>query len=297
MSKFICKYFQKTIALGYICFSFTILFAIAELTGIHLSENGKGLLIIGWIGFCFISYRFLAAYNLFRQLPVRKPIIHEEQRLEKLLAQVFAKSKSAKKIHIRLRISEQTELNAFAMGRRTIAISKGLMERFSDELILGILAHELGHLEDGDTMTGTGYYMARQLPFPFYPPLKKKGERVPFPRRVLDLLYILLFGFMGIHAIFHHQNLLFLAVFLTWILYRKIQWAFDFLFRIAARSIEFRQDAYAHKLGFGKELLDALQGTLTSNPEPVNLYENMMKFNHPVIYNRIRRLEKLQGLR
>ena len=51
---------------------------------------------------------------------------------------------------ITLYISDDTFANAFACGRRTICITRGLLD-LSDDQIEGILAHEFGHLAARDT--------------------------------------------------------------------------------------------------------------------------------------------------
>ncbi len=51
---------------------------------------------------------------------------------------------------IKLFMNEDEDYNAFATGRKTVCINKGLL-RLSDEEIKGILAHEFGHIANHDT--------------------------------------------------------------------------------------------------------------------------------------------------
>ncbi|SDG69135.1 Peptidase family M48 [Thermoanaerobacter thermohydrosulfuricus] len=48
-------------------------------------------------------------------------------------------------------ISDQPFPNAFAIGTRTIALTRGLLEVATPEELSGVLAHEMGHLVNGDT--------------------------------------------------------------------------------------------------------------------------------------------------
>jgi heat shock protein HtpX len=42
--------------------------------------------------------------------------------------------------------------NAFALGRRTVAVTQGLLETATPEELSGVLAHEMGHLAHGDAL-------------------------------------------------------------------------------------------------------------------------------------------------
>ena len=46
---------------------------------------------------------------------------------------------------IHLKIIHDSSPNAYALGRHTICVTDGLFE-LSDDMIMGILAHEVGHL-------------------------------------------------------------------------------------------------------------------------------------------------------
>lgn len=76
-------------------------------------------------------------------------------RLEPLFWEVVERARTKQTdciIHekITLYIKEDPEPNAFALGRKTVCVTTGLLE-YSDEEIKGILGHELGHLATHDT--------------------------------------------------------------------------------------------------------------------------------------------------
>ena len=62
---------------------------------------------------------------------------------------------------INIYIVDDLTPNAYAIGRKTIVVTKGLMDFMNDEQIKGILAHELGHITNGDTIIKNNIY-ARQ---------------------------------------------------------------------------------------------------------------------------------------
>lgn len=296
------KFFQITLVLAYIFFSATVVGALLSLFGIGTSPAAIFGLTGTWIFFCFTAYRLSAGFHLFRHLPVRNPILEEEQRMDRLFAEVFAKSKFSEKI--RFRIVERLEFDAFAIGRRTICLSRGILEKLSDNAIQGIMAHELGHLRSKDCIMAAAYNMALSLPFPFYSRFRyflfKQKRKHPSGYSIFKQLrlIILIVLFLALVLSGSGQHLIyFLFVLFSFRYYGKIRGLFEFLYRIVIRFVEYKQDAYAQELGFGKELLEALTGLTCEEAAPVNLYENLLKYNHPVIYNRIRRLEKLEGLR
>jgi len=298
----VSKFFQTLIILLYIYLSLNIEFGIVGLFGKSYSIQDELFLGCVWTLFCFLSHLFIADYNLFMHLPVRKPVLIEEKRLDSLLQSIVEKSTFRKKI--RIRITEEKNLNAFAIGRRTISVSKGLLEAFSNQQLQGVLAHELGHLQNRDYIRLAAYVMARNLPFPFYFRMKSGihwiRKNCPILHPLFNLFGVIVYILPAIVAVSvykHHQLLLFTIVVLCFAFYRTMLNLFDFFWRATVRVIEYKQDAFAHQLGFGNELREALERLIGDEARSVNLYENMMKFDHPVIYNRIRRLEKLGGLR
>lgn len=51
---------------------------------------------------------------------------------------------------VELYMSDMDGVNAYALGRKTICISRGLLDE-SEDVIKGVLAHEFGHLSNKDT--------------------------------------------------------------------------------------------------------------------------------------------------
>lgn len=76
-------------------------------------------------------------------------------RFEPIFNEVYAKAKTANPElpdNIQLFVNDSDEPNAFATGRKTVCVTKGLLT-YSDEQIKGVLAHEFGHLAHKDTDT------------------------------------------------------------------------------------------------------------------------------------------------
>ena len=78
----------------------------------------------------------------------------EREYLEPLFEEVCqnAKAENPKlSDNIGLFIIDAMFVNAFAMGRNTIAVTTGAIESFTEDELKGVLAHELGHITYGHT--------------------------------------------------------------------------------------------------------------------------------------------------
>jgi heat shock protein HtpX len=191
--------------------------------------------------------------------------------------------------NIRIRMVEVEGEEAFACYAGTIAVSAELLKKLTDEELKGVLAHELGHLVSRDTTLAWAFVTAGQLPamvrWVFFVTQATLWRVAGLALPVLILLFLFKPLFlMPIIAV-----LLFLMSF--WLLDRVFRWLRLFL----SRRGEYRQDAFAHRLGYGRGLRDALIKLAHYGREPVNAYFMLMNGTHPIIYDRIRRLERLMS--
>jgi len=66
--------------------------------------------------------------------------------------------------HIKLYLTESKNINAMAIGRKTIVVNRGAIDGLSPDELKGIMAHELGHMASGDsiarviTIVGNGFF-------------------------------------------------------------------------------------------------------------------------------------------
>jgi len=243
----------------------------------------------GWALFCFLSVYIRGPLNLFFHGRIRQPVLEEETRLQDCFAEVLTSTGCQKKF--RLRISESDTPEAFACNNNVIAISRPLMSELTDDELKGVMAHELGHLMSRDTMVSWAFATAGQLPRLVWRITLLFGRFLWRMAGLILLTLFLLFLFKPLLLMPVIAIVLFLVTFSF--LSRLFQWL-----RLAlSRQCEYRQDAYAHKLGYGAGLRDALKKLAKMGQQRVNIYFILMHSTHPVIYNRIRRLEALEGMR
>lgn len=174
-------------------------------------------------------------------------------------------------------------VNACAMGRHTIAVTRGAVETFTEDELKGVLLHEIGHIVHGDTkatllnLIGNGLFSIGVI-------------IIKLALLILDLLLIPLFNeTKGITVLVTSfirfiLNILLFAFTLTG----------NIILSINSRSNEYSADYFAYKMAYGEELISALYLL-----QKMSLGENMklvqrMQASHPHIAKRIGKLEHLE---
>ena len=286
------KYLQAALVLLYVLLTIFAFEVVVAVSGWRLSVVVQWWLIVGWVGFCFGSAYVWAGVAMFLHSRYRKPLRSEEVWLAPAMAELLVKAESQRRV--RVWIDESPELNAYATGYHTIAISRGLLAALSPEELRGVLAHELGHLLSGDTIVATAFLTAGLLPKAVFGVcrvsvlvLRSALLRVNI---LAGLVILLVLGFWldrvhllkGVAAV-----LLFVGLFMV------LNRVFKFIALFLGRLAEYRQDAFAFRLGYGEGLRSALGRLAASAEVPVSLYFIVMHSTHPVISRRIRRLEKM----
>jgi Zn-dependent protease with chaperone function len=286
------RYFQAALVLLYVLLTILAFEVVLAVSGWRLSVVVQWWLIVGWVGFCFGSAYVWAGLYTFLHSRYRKPLGGEAARLSAAMEELL--QKAGRQRRVRVWIDASPELNAYATGYHTIAISSSLLEELSPAELRGVLAHELGHLLSGDTIVATAFLTAGLLPKAVFGVcrvsvfvLRSALLRV---NMVAGVVILLVLGFWldrvhllkGVAAV-----LLFVGLFMV------LNRVFAFIALFLGRLAEYRQDAFAFKLGYGEGLRSALGRLAASAEVPVSRYFIVMHSTHPVITKRIRRLEKM----
>ena len=176
---------------------------------------------------------------------------------------------------IKLYIQESMDINAYAFGKGTLVLTLGSVQLLNDECLKGLIAHELGHFENGDTqrnllMTVGNFFMSllMKLADNLRNGLVKASEGsfvVGCVRGIYDFFYTIL---------------------------RGIRFLGDLILMPVSRQNEYMADGFANRCGFGEELAEVLNeiyGVSISSPKTI---KEMIKATHPPITKRIEHLEK-----
>lgn len=308
------KFCQILLATSYVWLTAYGCIAVLQLWGMHISALFTWSCCVAWAAYCFSAAYLWTGWVLAR-CHVRRPIKSEEDKLNGCFREVLNQAGVLKTF--RLLIQEEMGCNAFAIGIRTIVVSHGLLDQMTPEELKAVLAHELGHLQSKDSLVGAAFFSASSLPrfvlyflhkaarllvhgFFFSARLARnirylifKGKFSLVSKLLFPALLMVLFYRSGVH----HYVVALLATVMFPLIYHKITDLFRFLWKITTRFTEYKQDEYACRLGYGSALRQALLKLASNGPQVVSLYEILIRGDHPVIYNRIRRLEKIEGLR
>ena len=204
-------------------------------------------------------------------------------RLVPLLEIVYGKAKKytpSMVSSIRLKIIHDEKPNAFALGRRTICVTDGLLQ-LSDEEIMAVFAHEIGHIAcghcviylmigGGNLMIAGGLLLLKLTCWMF---TALCGLLAMGMRSALWRMLIVFFGVLSSLSIWLWTK--FCLLFLRW----------------SMRQNEFVADEYAYNIGFGNSLARVLDEQLCSTPERGLL--RALYATHPHSDDRVGRLQDL----
>ena len=220
----------------------------------------------------------------------RKPNVGEAEYIEPLLEELCTRSGVSRNT-LTLRMRTDEDINAFASGTNHITIHTGALSGLDKRHLLGVLAHELGHLRNRDTIYLTITYAMDRL-----------GQLI------LNLV-ILLNGALNILALIPIVNIVIriiqivLLVMIAAVEYvlrlpKWITYYFD------SRRHEYAADAYAVSIGLGRELREGLValGLATEQIgmlETGELYDRestgffgRLFITHPKMIKRIQRIDE-----
>ncbi|MCM1006372.1 MAG: M48 family metalloprotease [Ruminococcus flavefaciens] len=181
---------------------------------------------------------------------------------------------------IRLKIIYDNSPNAFAIGRRTICVTEGLLN-LSDEEIMAVFAHEIGHivyshsviqlLIGGGNLFISGFLVIIKLMcWIFTSIITLIGLST---KKISGILILTIVGAIPTFLIWAWTK--FCMIFLMW----------------SMRQNEFVADKYAYRLGWGDALAYVLDNHLCSAPE--NGFLKALYSKHPTSNDRVAHLQML----
>ena len=168
-------------------------------------------------------------------------------------------------------------INACALGRRTIAVTKGAIDSLSEEELKGFVAHEIGHIAHGDTIAmllttvGNGIFTIL----------------IVASKTVMNIIRTMLDN-RGLTGVILNLINLWFHVLLFYVLYIG-----EFILSINSRKNEYSADRFAFEIGYGDDLVSALYLLQDMSISDTAKLVDKLKASHPHIAKRIGRLENM----
>lgn len=185
-----------------------------------------------------------------------------------------------------LLVQDSTDVNAFAAGGRTVAVTRASLHLHPSQLE-AVLAHELGHHLSGHTMVST---LAWWYALPARAAALLVGYAVRFVLAVGRIFQAFGNGLGALVSVLAALLLLTVLMFLSfWLLLIPLTAP---LLALASRLGEFQADRTAALLGYGPALVQVLTMWLTSGDtgQRIGVRARMLA-SHPSHADRIRRLQ------
>jgi len=248
---------------------------------------GFGIALLSYLISLFIAFtpigeKLLRFFEHVRRIETKQ----EKAYLLPLFDEVYsqAKENNPKLGKIELCIIDKMTVNACAMGKHTIAVTKGAIETFNADELKAMIAHEIAHILYGDTMArlymsvGNGLFTVFVLATRAFIFIAEMIEKIASKKKAS-------FSFAWV--------IIALIKFLFTLILLVVQSLMQMVLAISNRRSEFRADRYAYELGYGEKLVAGLymleKMQLGANASIIQ----KMTANHPRITARIERIEIL----
>lgn len=208
-------------------------------------------------------------------LPTRKQALREEQKIAPALDVLKERYQEQfrQTTNPRAYVMDLPNINGLAFGRNTIAVSSGLLKVASDEEIMAILAHEIGHLHNRDGFFSVALMVAL------------------YPTFVICMLLCGLYAvtwLVGFLIVGYFAPILAVLSVAGWCLI----WLFFFLDKITRWPIEYKADQFAGDMGFAPALISLFERIEDEDVRGEEGFLAKYAYSHPPTALRIDRLER-----
>ncbi len=212
----------------------------------------------------------------------RKAVGDDYNRLFALLTEICKRGQLGDPNYYHLYVCNDPTINAFALGNRHIVIHRGAMDQLGDYELLGVIAHEMGHLQNHHTMVrlcicGMEWF----------------GQ-------VIRLVYRMLLFLCRLLAWIPIVN--WFIVFFSWfivILDRICGWFLavpsSLINLFGFRQHEYQADAFAYEIGLGQNIIEFFHTLQRIYGNDNSGFFGKLWQDHPDLPKRIARIEKMMA--
>lgn len=206
---------------------------------------------------------------------------HDREIIQGSINNIFSKS-GIKEKRYHLYTVETPELNAAAFGLNNILVTRGLLNEVKEcpEILDGILSHEIGHLYYGHSLVLSFIMVMNtcgKISIEILEKISWLAEKALAWVPIINILYAMITWIIA-------------AIFFIVSLFNRIT---NYIVLWFSRQDEHAADAYACKIGFGKELQEGLELLkMYSGPEEKKGVLANIGSDHPSLLHRIETIKK-----
>lgn len=212
-------------------------------------------------------------------------------RLQPLFDEVYAKAKELNPElpnDIKMFMSDDMDPNAFATGRKTLCVTRGLLS-YSDEHIKGVMGHEFGHLAHKDTDQILIIAVGNMIVSAIFVIVRVIANISMIIGEFLTAVFSESWG--GIFASIFIGIARVVSDFILVLMMRAWTQIGVWLVMHTSRQNEYRADAYSHQCGYGYALSEVLESFGTGHGKD-GLFA-ALESSHPDNGERVRRLREM----
>jgi len=295
--------YSKIVMLGFMAFYSTVLMASLiysirdAFQGGHISLNmpvalnslAWSVLLMGAALVVSISTYGDKISSLF--LNHRKTSLREEEKINPALNMIKNQynQKFGSDLNMKVYVMDEPHINGIALGKETAAVSTGLLKVGTEDEIMGVIAHEAGHLHHKDGVFNLAFITA-SLPTVFFNYLLRlcfsRGVTFKFMPSSMQDFGWLWGGFIVIMFMFFF---IYFLVFL--VLSFPVLWLMRIFETMTQWPIEYKADQFANELGHGEALIELFERIEDEDIRNEAGFLRKYLYYHPPIALRIDKIE------
>ena len=222
----------------------------------------------------------------------RKTSLREEEKINPALNMIKNQynQKFGSDLNMKVYVMDEPHINGIALGKETAAVSTGLLKVGTEDEIMGVIAHEAGHLHHKDGVFNLAFITA-SLPTVFFNYLFRlcfsRGVSFKFmPTSAQDFGW-LWGGFIVIMFMFFF---IYFLVFL--VLSFPVLWLMRIFETMTQWPIEYKADQFANELGHGEALIELFERIEDEDIRNEAGFLRKYLYSHPPTALRIDRIER-----
>ncbi len=222
----------------------------------------------------------------------RKTSLREEEKINPALDMIKKqyRQKFGSDLDMKVYVMDEPHINGIALGKQTAAVSTGLLKVGTEDEIMGVMAHEAGHLHHKDGVFSLVFITA-SLPTVLLNYLLRlcfsRGVTLKFMPTSMQDFGWLWGGFVVIMFIFFF---IYFLVFL--VLSFPVLWLMRIFETMTQWPIEYKADQFANELGHGEALIELFERIEDEDIRAETGFLRKYLYSHPPTALRIGRIER-----